>query len=291
MKIGNSNGTFWYIEEPAAIFTRMKELGYDVADWNIADTQKEIYHDDAAMEAYCKAIKEGAAAAGIEMWQAHGPWPTDDKTPESREIGWGYFHRAVYMCHLAGCPRLVIHPQMPYGYGVETEPELPKELTVGLIRDLLPDCEKYGVTICLENMPFRGHRISTMNRIVEAVAEVNSPYAAICMDTGHVNVFENYDLGDAVRQCAPYLQSFHIHDNDGKRDSHELPWWGTANWDGFVEALAEIDYKYPLILECSGNFPGNVPWPVRDAAEKLTAATARTLAEMVENKKTANKGV
>ena len=42
MKIGNSNGTFWYIEEPAAVFTRMKELGYDVADWNIADTQKEI---------------------------------------------------------------------------------------------------------------------------------------------------------------------------------------------------------------------------------------------------------
>ena len=282
MKIGNSTGTFGYKGNPQNIFARMKELGYEAADWAIADTKDEIYHNDAVMEAYCLAVKEAAAAAGVELWQAHGPWPTDDKTPESREIEWGYFHRAVYMCYLAGCPRLVIHPQMPYGWGNEEEPELPKKLTVDLIRDLLPDCEKYGVTICLENMPFKGHRISTMDRIVEAIVEVNSPYAAICMDTGHVNVYEGHDLGDTVRLCAPYLQSLHIHDNDGRNDTHALPWWGTANWDGFIAALAEIGYEYPLILECSGNIPGKTPWPVRDLGEQMTASTARYLADQVE---------
>ena len=50
---------------------------------------------------------------------------------------------------------MVFHPQMPYGWGEEEEPELAKKLTIDLMADLLPVCEKYGVTICLENMPFR----------------------------------------------------------------------------------------------------------------------------------------
>lgn len=281
MKIGNSTGSFWYGGEPEGIFARMMEVGYDAADWGIADIQWDIYHDDKIMEEYCQKVRMGVERTGITLWHAHGPWPTDDKTPETRAEGWRCFHRAVYMCHLAGCPRLVIHPQMPFGWGEEQDADYSEKLTVELLQDLMPDCEKYGVTICLENMPMKAHRISPMPKIVEAVQKVGSDHVGICLDTGHVNVYGT-DLGEMVRCAAPYLQSLHVHDNDGQRDMHQLPFLGTANWESFTKALAEINFQGPMILETAGMLPQTGPMEVRDMYEKFTVSIARYLADQVD---------
>lgn len=281
MKIGNSTGSFWYGGEPEGIFARMMEVGYDAADWGIPDIQADYYHDDKIMEEYCQKVRAGVEKTGITLWQAHGPWPTDDKTPETRAEGWRCFHRAVYMCHLAGCPRLVIHPQMPFGWGEEQDADYAEKLTIELLQDLMPDCEKYGVTICLENMPMKAHRISPIPKIVEAVQKVGSDHIGICLDTGHVNVYGT-DLGEMVRCAAPYLQSLHVHDNDGQRDAHQLPFLGCANWESFIKALAEIHYQGPMILESAGVLPQTGSMEVRDMFEKFTASVARYLADQVE---------
>ena len=178
---------------------------------------------------------------------------------------------------------MVFHPQMPYGWGAEEEPELAKKLTVELMADLLPDCEKYGVTICLENMPFQRHRISTMDRIVEVLDIVNHPMAGICFDTGHSLMF-GHDLGDTVRLAAPYLKCLHVHDNDGTRDAHRIPFHHSeskGNWDNFVKALAQVDYRGVMSLECMGDIP-DVPLTLRSSYEKLTYDTGRYLADLVE---------
>lgn len=281
MKIGNSTGSFWYGGEPEGIFARMMALGYEAADWSIADIQANYYHDDKCMEDYCQKVRVGVEKTGITLWQAHGPWPTDDTTPETRTEGWRCFHHAVYMCHLAGCPRLVIHPQMPYGWGAEQDADHAEALTIALLQDLVPDCEKYGVTICLENMPMMAHRISPIPKIVETVQKVGSKYVGICLDTGHVNVYGT-DLGDMVRLAAPYLQSLHVHDNDGKRDAHQLPFLGCANWESFTKALGEIDFQGPMILETGGMLPQTGSDTVRDLFERFTVSVARYLAEQVD---------
>ena len=178
---------------------------------------------------------------------------------------------------------MVFHPQMPYGWGEEEEPELAKKLTIDLMADLLPVCEKYGVTICLENMPFRKHRISTMDRIVEVLDILHHPLAGICFDTGHSLVFD-HDLGDMVRLAAPYLKCLHVHDNDGTRDAHRIPFHHSeskGNWDNFVTALAEVDYRGVMSLECMGDI-SDVLLSLRKSYEKLTYDTGRYLADQVE---------
>jgi len=150
------------------------------------------------------------------------------------------------------------------------------------MKNLMPDCEQYGVTLCLENMLMTAHRISPMNRIAEAVAMVDHPNAGICFDTGHTNVFGD-DLGDAVRTAGDFLRTLHVHDNDGKSDRHQLPYLGTANWDSFVKVLAETGFEGVMSLETCGPVSASMPDPVRDAAEKLTYATAKQLADAVEN--------
>lgn len=281
MKVGNTTGYFWYGETADRIYGRMAEIGYDAADQDMADIKKAIYHDDDALRQFCADNKAAAAHHGIVINQLHGPWPTYDTEEESRAEGWRCFRRAVLACHMMEIPYMVFHPQMPYGWGAEKEPELAKKLTLDLMTHLLPDCEKYGVTMCLENMPFRGHRISTMDRIVEVVREVNSPFAGICFDTGHSLVFGR-DLGEDARIAAPYLKCLHIHGNDGTKDAHQVPVSGDGiDWNGFTTALAEVGYQGVMSLECMGNIP-DVSVEERTPYEKQTLAAGRTLADQVE---------
>jgi sugar phosphate isomerase/epimerase len=264
------------------MYVRMRELGYDAVDQDLADTNAPCYRDAASMEAHCKVIRAAAEAAGIEISQVHGPWPTDDTTAENRAKTLENMRLAVYGCHCLGAPYLIIHPQMPYGWGREEDADFALSLTVGLMKNLMPDCEKYGVTLCLENMPMTAHRISTMDRIAEAVEMVGHPNAAICFDTGHTNVY-GHDLGDAVRTAGKYLRTLHVHDNDGKADRHQLPWLGTADWNSFTAALAETGFDGVMSLETRGPVSKEMPDAVRDAAEKLTYAAAKALADAVEN--------
>ena len=281
MKVGNTTGYFWYGETADRKYGRMAEVGYDAADQDMADIKEAIYHDDDALKRFCAENKSAAAHHGIVINQLHGPWPTYDTEPESRAEGWRCFRRAVLACHMMEIPYMVFHPQMPYGWGAEEEPELPKKLTLELMMDLLPDCEKYGVTMCLENMPFRKHRISTMDRIVEVVREIGSPYAGICYDTGHSLVF-GHDLGEMARLAAPYLKCLHVHGNDGTGDKHKVPMEGdNIHWKGFTDVLAEIGYQGVLSLECMGDIP-DVPLDERLAYEKQTYAAGRKLADQVE---------
>ena len=282
MKVGNHTGYFWYGETPDGIYGRMAEIGYEAADQAMCDIKAEIFHDDNILRTWSAANKAAAARHGIAINQLHGPWPTYDTEEESRAEGWRCFHKAVLACHMMEIPYMVFHPQMPYGWGAEEEPELAKKLTIDLMCDLLPDCEKYGVTICLENMPFRKHRISTMDRIVEVLQIVNHRNTGISFETGHALVF-NHGLGDTVRVAAPYLKCLHVHDNNGNADQHYLPYSKECigNWDNFVNALAEIGYSGVMSLECLGDFP-DVPMELRLAYEKTTYATGRYLADRVE---------
>ena len=281
MKIGIHNGAFSYLGTIKEQYTRIKALGYDTVDHDLSDTGMPCYQNDQAMADHCSLIRSFADETGLEIYQVHGPWPTDDTTAEKRTQTLLAMRRSIYGCHILGCRHLVIHPQMPFGWDHEDDPEFSKSLTIELIQNLLPDCERYGIILCLENMPMKAHRISPMKRIVETVAEIDSPYLGICFDTGHSNVF-GHDLGDVVRLCAPYLKVLHIHDNDGNRDYHWLPYLGTANWDSFCQALAKTNYNGPLSFETRGAVSAKMPFPLREKAEEVTAMTAKTLAEMVE---------
>jgi len=283
MKIGNNAAVFDNFEDTLNEFMHLKELGYDTADVLLHKTENPWYASDEAMAAKCAEIRECADRSGLEIFQVHGPWPTDDKSPESREKVWEYMHRCVYACGLLNAPYLVIHPQMPFGWEQEHDNgQFARELTVKLLRDLVPDCEKYNVTVCLENMPMKKHFNSTMENIVKMVKEADSPYIQICMDTGHSNIF-GHDLGDDVRCAGSLLKTIHIHDNNGNSDQHLLPYLGTADWDSFVKALAEVGFEGSISMETNGAVSSAMPSDVYSLAEKVTVATAKSLAAQVKN--------
>ncbi len=281
MKIGISAGSFRYLASKEGEYARIRELGYQTVDEYLSATDSPCYAGRQAMSEYCQSVRKIAEAFGIEISQVHGPWPTDDTTEEKRAETLKNMRLAVYGCAQMGAKHLVIHPQMPYGWAGEESADFAEELTIQLLQNLIPDCAQYGVIVCLENMPMTAHRISPMAKIAEVVAKIDSPYIGICLDTGHSNVY-GHDLGEMVRIAAPWLKVLHVHDNDGSRDAHLLPYLGTADWDSFAKALAEVGFEGSLSLETTGPVSPSMPMEIRKQAECLTADTARYLAGLVD---------
>ena len=81
---------------------------------------------------------------------------------------------------------------------------------------------------------------------------------------------------DSIRLLGrEYLACLHVHDNDGVRDLHWVPYRGVIDWADFSLALHEIGYEGTLSLET--NVSKKLPPPVRPDWEKALTATARAL--------------
>lgn len=115
------------------------------------------------------------------------------------------------------------------------------------LEELLPEAEKCGITICIENI---WSRINTPDRLLQLKSCFDTPYLGFCYDAGHANLMTNgkdYPEGAANRvwgtfgetpdwsdpileKMLPHIVNCHLHDNDGSSDQHKLCGKGSVDW-------------------------------------------------------------
>ena len=235
-------------------YSNLKEYGFDCVDFNMADTDTSIYTlPEAESDKLMLNEKALAEEAGIEISQVHGPWryPPLDLTNGDRTERLEKMKRSIRSTSLLGCKYWVIHPIMPYTTH-DTEQGKEKEtwnLNVEFFRALLPTAKKYGITICLENMPMLHFSLAKPADILRLVEEINDENFKICLDTGHVSVFNELSIGDEVRRLGDHIKVLHVHDNMMSKDLHMLPYFGKLDWNEFISALKDIDFKGVFSLE------------------------------------------
>ena len=71
----------------------------------------------------------------------------------------------------------------------------------------------------------------------------------ICLDTGHVSVFEELNLADETRKLGKEIKALHVHDNKFGEDLHLMPYFGIINWEEFYKALKDIEFDGCFSLE------------------------------------------
>jgi sugar phosphate isomerase/epimerase len=103
-----------------------------------------------------------------------------------------------------------------------------------------------GVEILLENIP---NELSSAERLLqfESLTHLNMHYV---FDSGHAHMKEGVE--QAFSLMRDNIRSTHIHDNDGKGDTHIFPLvheGGTIDWKRTMELLRGREDKYPLLLE------------------------------------------
>ena len=221
-------------------FKKMKEYGIDCVDFKLEAELEGRTEEE--FEKYILGIKAMMDEAGVTPTQAHGPfvWPIHDETEELRAKRMILMKRSIKCASLMGIKNWVIHPIVPFGTGDFWSEEVWR-INIEFFKELLPVAKQYGVTICLENMPWKNFPIATPEQSFKLIRIMNDDNFKFCLDTGHAEVC-GISPADAVRYAGKDLKALHVHDNDGKGDHHFVPGLGVIDWQAFIEALKEVEY-------------------------------------------------
>jgi sugar phosphate isomerase/epimerase len=279
LKIGiESSGYFAFEKEEEGVALARKH-GYECLDYKgLANADSPLFQRSATeYERYLSWLGAVAKRAGITFSQAHGLWPKDDSSELTRKETLAYYKRQIEGCAYLGCEHLVVHPVMPFGWGVEKDAEFSYAQNVETLQNLVPYAKEYGVKICLENMPFRkGEAFSTVEEWLAVLKAVDDGYAKAYLDTGHLNVMGE-DPYVSVLAIQKYLGAMHVHDNRWGVDMHLLPYQGTLDWEGLIRGLQEIGFDGYFSLETS--IADGTPSAVK---ARLQIALADLVKEMVK---------
>jgi sugar phosphate isomerase/epimerase len=98
-----------------------------------------------------------------------------------------------------------------------------------------------GVTLVLENTPGEMATPTNLKNFLEQTRLTN---VKLCFDTGHAHI--EGGLAPALEAIRDLIVTTHVHDNNGERDDHLLPYEGTIDWDAILGALPP---EAPIVLE------------------------------------------
>ena len=97
-------------------------------------------------------------------------------------------------------------------------------------------------------MPPGVHPGSRMADLADLLGELNHPGLRLALDTGHANL--DGGVAAETRAAGLLLATTHVHDNNGRQDTHLPPGHGTVDWTEWGRVLDSIGYAGPIVLEC-----------------------------------------
>lgn len=195
------------------------------------------------------------------------------------------------MLHGWGAKQIIVHPLQHINYITRADEERNFELNMKFYNRLKPYCEAYGIRVALENLTcyrdtISGWRFfktacSMPEEFIRYVDTLDSEWFVACLDIGHATVV-NQPAADFIRKLGgKRLQALHIHESDGNRDSHTLPFLhGVIDWNEVTAALREIGYAGDFNFEV-GNFLKPLPKELYPAGARMMAETGRYLVSKI----------
>jgi sugar phosphate isomerase/epimerase len=118
-----------------------------------------------------------------------------------------------------------------------------------------------GVEILLENTP---NALSSGERLNYFLSQTHLKLN-YCFDIGHAHMGAGVEADFDVMKDR--IRSTHLHDNDGKTDTHLYPMKGTINWPRAMSLLGSRNGQYPLLLELKE--PEGIDHPINQAKKSL----------------------
>lgn len=261
------------------------KAGFDAWDFSMFDMCQFDWNRQVAVPtshvlagpdylAFARKLKRIGLDNGIVCNQSHAPFPSQSAQIRS------FYKRAIECTAEAGGKICVIHPDNHSG----------AEKNAEMYHELLPFAKECGVKIATENM-FKWDNqkdeplfaaCASCEDFLEHLNAVNDPFLVACVDVGHA---EMHPVGPGaarmIRALGSHVQALHLHDNDRRHDSHQIPFTMDIDFDPIVQALRDIGYQGEFTLEasyCMRDYTADqVPARVAQMAE-----SAKKLAAMFE---------
>lgn len=142
----------------------------------------------------------------------------------------------IFFAHSYGIRKVVAH--ITGG----SEPPVICESGIKHISKILDVCEKYGITLCLENL----RRLDYLEYVFE---RLKSDKLKFCFDSGHANAFTKNVETFPWDIFGDKLTCVHLNDNDGLADKHLTPFDGNINWERLINTISKYNSNIELTLE------------------------------------------
>ena len=203
-------------------------------------------------------IKREVKSAGLKFADAHSPFGArlDMNCPiaDDRRKLLDVHKLSLACCSECEVDTITIHSGNPRFPGIRLEEY--RSFIRQSLEELLPVAERYGVTICIENIWFP---TNTPEELINYYEYFNSPNLGMCFDAGHANLVKernddpehpvNVGFGlmnmppvwddKVLEKMLPYIVICHLHDNDGLSDKHWSPFNGNIDWQKVMKTLAK----------------------------------------------------
>lgn len=272
-------------EEAVRLLAR---AGFEGLDWSFFDMWKDenVWNQPGWRELALR-VKAVCAECGVQVIQAHAPFPTSGDTMEFDEKAMALILRAMEAASIMGATQIVVHPRQQLAYAQHRERLFDE--SVALYRGLIPYCQRWNIRVCAENMwqydQRRGYIVDSVcsrpeefNALLDAV---DSPWIIGCLDLGH-SALVGVEPAEFIRRMGNRrLKALHVHDVDWKHDNHDMPFIRKLDWEEICKALAEIDYQGDFTLEAD-TFQARMPKALLEDANILMAKTARYLVNRIQ---------
>ncbi len=153
---------------------------------------------------------------------------------------------------------VLVHPA---GYTTNYEYKWHKDYLITAMNELIPEAQKIGATLCLENL---GNSYSLATSLTMQASYINAVVAAcpglkVCVDVTHAAVHNINDVAEFIRELGDNISCVHMHDSDCTDDRHLFPGYsgvykmrGTLDWGAIYKALVQdAGYRGPFTYELS----------------------------------------
>lgn len=239
----------------------LAQAGFDCVDISFfcMNRDPECVFLQPGAEDLCRKLRAKTESLGLRFNQSHAPFQMDMSRwlEGDREEILHLLNTAIRLSGILGVKNVVVHPLHCMNY-LNNDPAWIKQMNVEYYSALIPAAKEAGVKIGIENM-WQRNRYS--NHIVPSVCaspyelrdyvdtcNAVAPVFTACLDIGHC-VLTGHDPANAIRVLGDRLGALHVHDVDGKNDSHTCPLTLCVDFPAVVEALWEVGYQGEFTLE------------------------------------------
>lgn len=204
------------------------------------------YHDEAYR----------AQMESIHMWLGdlprtmHGPFLNVEATSESGSGGqkflldayrWG-FEQAQRL----GVTEMVFHTNQRVIF--PEEKGYAQQRCKENLRQLIEMGCEYGVTLLIENLGIQQQGVALFEEEEFLALIKETPQAECLIDTGHLNV-AGWNTEYVLKTLGNRIKGYHLHNNDGERDSHCPVHEGSFDYDSFFKLYKRYTPEASLTLE------------------------------------------
>jgi hexulose-6-phosphate isomerase len=233
-----------------------KDAGFDGVELNF-DEKGEISPE--ASERDLHAIGQMARAIGLQIsglcsflfW----PYSLTHEDPKKRQRGLELASQMVRACKALGTENLLVVAGSVYAPWVPDAPPVPFDVcerrAKEAIRQLLPEAEKAGVYLNIENIFVNGF-LHSPQEMIQFVDSFQSDRVRVHFDTG--NIMQYHFPEHWIRLLGRRIKNVHLKEASKKVHEFNLNTFrplldGSTNWPAVLEALDQVGYRGHLIFE------------------------------------------